>query len=492
MSSTLERTAAGPSSTTSKPMHAWLRLLRVGYVADETSATMDVFAERLLEQFAALGHEALTVPEGHIDVLFATARYGEPVPWRQALFFTGRRRFGLENDPELFTLVDMTLEEYKSALEHFENVLDREPPDPADFEFPGLAPDSYRVLLEQGRRGGPIMALERLVQAHAKSIRVILMVGDGKPLWAHSFDLVGAHPKIELADEAGYRDLVMRLVTVMSTEDVTHHQVVGEPLPNADWADSEGRKGMLEAGPALGRRNFFTEMVRISDLVQVPAVSQGVANQYSEGCFATWDTELGALITTVTGSARPVEKDDLKDQDLAVIVGVRDDGLGALVRHVEHKQNDPPSSEAVELMDMDSLLPRVELDGTQVPVVRSKLHGHRGIGSYDPDLVEYAPLEPPYYHYPVSCATKAQAEGVKGAFSRAESLLNPDDPRQLAFTVLPGHGVIIAEKWVPGNMPFQLMWEAMDSGALQVDTRVPQGVYGYAANSEGAMVLDES
>ncbi|MFQ5922669.1 MAG: hypothetical protein ACE5M4_07470, partial [Anaerolineales bacterium] len=492
MSSTLERTATGPSSTTTKPIHAWLRQLRVGYVADETSAEMDEFAERLLEQFAVLGHEALDIPEGHIDVLFATARYGEPVPWRQSLFFTARRRFGLENDPELFTLVDMTVEEYESALQHFENVLDREPPDPADFEFPGLAPESYRVLVEQGRRGGPILALERLVQAHAKSIWVILVVGDGEPLWVHYFDLVGAHPKIELADKAGYQDLVMRIVTVMSTEEVTHHQAVGEPLPNADWADSAGRKGMLKAGPALGRRNFFTEMVRISDLVQVPAVSQGVANQYSEGCFATWDPGLGALISTVTGSARPVEKDDLKDQDLAVIVGVRDDGLGALVRHVERKQNDPPSSEAVELMDMDSLLPRVELDGTQVPVVRSKLHGHRGIGSYDPDLVEYAPLDPPYYHYPVSCATSAQAEGIKGAFSRAESLLNPDDPRQLAFTVLPGHGVIIAEKWVPEKAPFQLIWETMDSGALQVDNHVPQGVYGYAVNSEGAMVLDVS
>ena len=254
MSSTLERTAAGPSSTTSKPTHAWLRQLRVCYVADETSARMDVFAERLLKQFAVLGHETLADPEGRIDVLFATARYGEPISWRQSLFFTARRRFGLENDPELFTLVDMTLEEYESAIQHFENVLDREPPDPADFEFPGLAPDSYRVLVEQGRRGGPIMALERLVQAHAKSIRILLVVGDEKPLWVHYFDLVGAHPKIEVADEAGYRDLVMRIVTVMSTEEVTQHEVVGEPLPNADWADSEGRKGMLEAGPALGRR----------------------------------------------------------------------------------------------------------------------------------------------------------------------------------------------------------------------------------------------
>jgi len=492
MSSTLERTATAPSLKTSKPIHSWLRKLRVSYVPGDTSATMDVFAERLFGQFAALGHEVLTQPEGHTDALFATARYGEPVPWRQALLFTARRRFGLENDPEPFTLVDMTVEEYEGALEHFANVLDREPPDPADFQFPGLAPDAYSVLVEQGRRGGPILALERLVQAHAKSIRVILLVGDGQPLWAHYFDLVGGHPKIELADEADYRDLVMRVVTVMSTEDVTHHEVVDGPLPNTDWASSEGRVGMLEAGPALGGRNFFTAMVRISDLIQVPAISQGVANQYSEGCFATWDPGLGALISTVTGSARPVEKDDLKDQDLAVIVGVREDGLGALVRQVEGKQNDPPSSEAVELMDMDSLLPRVELDGTQVPVVRSKLHGHRGISSFDPMQVEYAPLDPPYYHYPVSCATSAQAQGIKGAFSRAETLLNPNDPRQLAFTVLPGHGVIIAEKWVPGKVPFQSIWEAMDSGALQVANRVPQGLYRYTENGKGAMLLDES
>ena len=248
---------------------------------------------------------------------------------------------------------------------------------------------------------------------------------------------------------------------------------------------------MLAAGPALGQRNFFTEMVRISDLVQVPAISEGVANQYSEGCFATWDPELEALISTVTGSARPVEKDDLKDQDLAVIVGVNAAATGAHVREVDGKQNDPPSSEAVELKDMDSVLPEVEVEGHQVPVVRSKLHGHRGIRGFDPSVVEYAPLEPPYYYYPVSCATSAQAEGIKGAFSRSEALNNPEDPRQLVFTVLPGHGVIIAEKWQPDKAPFQLMWEAMDAGTLEVDNHVPQGFYDYALDDAGQKVIFE-
>jgi hypothetical protein len=249
---------------------------------------------------------------------------------------------------------------------------------------------------------------------------------------------------------------------------------------------------MIAAGPQLGRRSFFTEMVRIADLVQVPAVADGVASQYSEGCFATWEPTLGALIATVTGSARPVDKDQIGEDDLAVIVGVRPDGVGAQVRQVEGKRNDPPSSEAVELMDMDRGLPSVQLEeGRRVPVVRSKLHGHRGVASFDPRQVEHVPLDPPYYHYPVSCATEAQAQGIKAAFARAESLRDPGDPRQLAFTVLPGHGVVIAEKWVKGKDPFQAMWEAMDQGSLVVENRVPQGPLSYVPGPDGRMVLEE-
>jgi hypothetical protein len=251
---------------------------------------------------------------------------------------------------------------------------------------------------------------------------------------------------------------------------------------------------MCVAGRQLGKRHFFTEMVRIADLVQVPAVADVVASQYSEGCFATWDPRLGGLVATVTGSARPVDKGNITEDDLAVIVGVRPDGRGALTRHVEGKRNDPPSSEAVELMDMDSQLPTTELDpvggiSARVPVTRSKLHGHRGIAAYDPRRVEYVPLDPPCYHYLVSCATDAQARAIKAAFARSEALQHPDDPRQVAFTVLPGHGVVIVEKWVAGAAPFQVMWEYMDAGYLQVDNRIPQGPMGYIPGPDGRMVL---
>jgi hypothetical protein len=66
---------------------------------------------------------------------------------------------------------------------------------------------------------------------------------------------------------------------------------------------------------------------------------------------------------------------------------------------------------------------------------------------------------------------------------------NPDDPRQVVFTVLPCHGVVIVEKWVPGTAPFQVMWEYMDADYLQVDNHIPQGPMEYARGPDGRMVL---
>jgi len=483
-------------STTAKPTHPWLRTVHVAFVpGPTTSLLLEEVASGLLHHFHLQGYQVQTTPDDRTDVILTTAPFGEPIEWRQALIFTFRRRFDLSHSPALYTLVHVSPEEFQRVLDHFRAALAKEPPDPADYAFPGLAPQAHRVLFEQGRRGGPILALERLVQAQAKSLHIILVVGYDHPMVAYHFDLVGAHPRSEAGElESFYDDVVLRTVTTVSAREVTQHEVVGEPIPSALWRRLSTPAAMRVAGQQLGERNFFTEMVRIADLVQVPAVTDAIANQYSEGCFATWDPTLGALIATVTGSARPVDKGSITDDDLAVIVGVQPDGSGALTRHVEGKRNDPPSSEAVEMMDMDSPLPTITLDPVwnvtaPVPVVRSKLHGHRGVAAYDPRRVEYVPLEPAYYHYPVSCATDAQAQGVKGAFARSEAMQNPGDPRQVVFTVLPGHGVVIVEKWVPGTAPFQVMWEYMDAGYLQVDNRIPQGTMEYAWGLDGKMVL---
>ncbi len=479
-------------SQTDKPTHPWLRSIKLAYVPGQAAPLLEEVVDQLLEHFRQHGHQVQDRPDDSTDVLLTSAPLDQPMNWREAALFTARRRFRLHRTPTILTLMQIRPEELEARLAHFERALSKPEPDPADYRFPGLSDDAYRTLVEQGQRGGPVLALERVLQTQSKSIRILLVVGDKRPLYAYHFDLVGAYPRSDAQDlEAFYDDIVKRVATVASTHEITDHQVLDEFISQAQWKSLRTPDAMRRAGQELGKRNFFTEMVLIERLVHVPAISDAVASQYSEGCFATWDPQLQALVATVTGSSRPVDKTDIKDDDLAVIVGVRPDGQGAIVRHVADRQNDPPSSEAVEMIDMDTPLPRIRWDGFEVPVARSKLHGHRGIAAFDPELVEFVPLDPAYYHYPVSCATQAQAHGIKAAFSRAQALLDPDDPRRIAFTVLPGHGSVIVEKWVPGKAPLQVVWEAMDAGALDISPRVPQGPLSFIPGSDGRLVVHD-
>jgi hypothetical protein len=213
-------------------------------------------------------------------------------------------------------------------------------------------------------------------------------------------------------------------------------------------------------------------------VAEIPGFSEAISQQYSEGCFATWDVQINGLLTTITGSARPVRKENITDKDLAVIVGIKPGQDGALIRRVEGHPNHPPSSEAVEMIGMDLELPKIVLrNGARVPVIRSKLHGHRGIQSFDRARVEYVALSESYLHYPVSCSTDAQYRAVQKAFSSSAALQNPDDPRQIVFTVLPGHGVVIVEKWVEGKESFQAIWEAMDRKDIEITNDIPQGPF---------------
>ena len=103
--------------------------------------------------------------------------------------------------------------------------------------------------------------------------------------------------------------------------------------------------------------------------------------------------------------------------------------------------------------------------------------------------MEYAPLDSRYHRYLVTCATAAQAEGVRQAFARSAALQSPDDGRMVVFTVLPGHGIMIVEKWAAGKAPFQLIWEYMDAGYLEIESAVPQGALQYLRATDGRMLL---
>jgi hypothetical protein len=478
-----------------KTGHTWLRSIKVYSAVPEDDPLLDSLIHNLLEHFKRAGHDVQDTPDDQTDLVLTSAPFGEPLGWRQALMFTVRRRYQLKHTPTVLTLLHATPKHFQSLIEHFELALAKDPLQTEDFSFDGLAPQAHEVLIEQGQRRGPMLALERLVQAQAKCIHNLLVIGEEEPEQAYLFNLVGAYPHIPYHEpESFYDDIILRIVTTLSTHEVTNHKALDQPVDELSWKNSPIPRAMRVASQELGKRDFFTAMIRIEDLAQIPAIGDAIANQYSEGCFATWNPELEALIATVTGSARPVDKGNLNDDDLAVIVDLQPDGSGAVVRHVAGKRNDPPSSEAVEMVAMDRALPRISLPegweiSGEVPVVRSKLHGHRGVSAFDPRFVEHVHLEPAYYHYPVSCATEAQARAIEAAFSRAEALQNPQDPRQVVFTVLPGHGVVIVEKWVAGKSPFQVIWEYMDEGRIVIDSFVPQGPLAYVPDPDAGRIL---
>lgn len=475
-----------------RPIHPWLRPVSVCLVRGDTSPLLDEVSTGLVGAFQRLGNRVQERPTDETDILLTTWRYGEPLNWRQALLFTARRRFGLSRLPHLYTLVEMAPSTFQGFLTHLAAALERPTPNPSDWAFAGLKEGAWRVLWEQGRRGGPFLALERIVQAQSKCIRVLLVVGEERPEAAYLFDLVGAYPRVEAHDLAAfYEEIALRMATIASTFEVTEHKFVEPPLSREEWIKATVPAAMQRAARELGQRDFFTPLIQVADLTAVPAVSDAIASQYSEGCFSSWDPALNALVATVTGSARPVSKDQIGEADLALIVGVAPSGRGALVRPIEGLPNTAPSTEAVEMFWMDEPLPRTAWEGgALVPVIRSKLHGHRGISAYDPRYVEFVPLAPAYYAYPVSCGTYAQAAAIREAFAQAECLRNPADVRQVAFTILPGHGVVLVEKWVKGKVPFQTIWEYIDAGYVQISSRVPQGVVRYMPDEVGMMRVE--
>ena len=479
-------------------VHNWLKKISIAWVPGPGTPLTKTTAASLLACFRAENHTILLDPgeKQGADVVITSAAFGIPVHYRDSLTLTARRKYGLAHAPIVFTLLHAEPDEWRKLLSHLEIALSRNEPDPNEFKFPGMPDLAYRTLFEQGKRGGPLMAAARIIQAQAMSIRNILFIGKKDlPSFAYTFDLVGAHPRTDFRpgdqDQSAYpyRDLMYRILTAASTHEITQHIIEPPEIPLQVWQSLDTPHAMMTAGRILGKLGFFTEMVKVANLVEVPLLDHAIASQYSEGCYATWDPVLNALICTITGSARPFGKDNLTGDELAVVAGIRADGQGARIQHVTGKRNDPPSSEAVELAGIDEALPHIIVKGKEVPVARSKLHGHRGVKFYDPNTVEHVFLDPPNYTYPVSCSTEAQAVAVRNAFTRSQALQNPQDPRKIIFTILPGHGVLIVEKWVESKPPFAIIYEAIQNGKLIFDHDVPQGPLDYKEYGDGCHVV---
>ena len=465
------------------PTHTWLKQLTVAYLPGPSTPLSNRVASDLMEFLHQEGHTTQALPTADTDVILTTARLGEPLGWREAFMFTARRRYGLHHVPTVFTILHATAQQFNNLLSETESILrngiESTP------RFAGVPETASRTLFQQGKRGGAIMYLLRILQIQSKSIRVLLVVGDEKPDAAFLFDLVGAHPQIRNDDpQSFYKDITTRIMTAASTAEITRHQAVEPELKRTVWEALPTLRHMTQASQELGKRDFFTEMIHVSDVAEIPGFSDAISQQYSEGCFATWDVQINGLLTTITGSARPVRKENITDKDLAVIVGIKPQYDGALIRKVEGHPNRPPSSEAVEMIGMDLKLPRIALtNGVEAPVIRSKLHGHRGVARSTrpgwntfrcPKVIFTTPSPAPPTPSTAPCRRRFKLAALR----------DPSDPRQIVFTVLPGHGVVIVEKWVAGKQPFQVIWEGMDRGDIEVSNDIPQGPFTFRTEGQ--------
>ena len=470
--------------------HPWVHPVEVAHVAADTDSANEAVLHALTNWLSAAGCPITPTPTHHTGLVLTTARFDHPIHRDDALLLNIKRRFGLRHRPTLVTLLTITERDYQHWLAHFAE-LARHPaeiPPPADFQYPGLGPDAVEVLVRQARRGGPEVALGRFLQGLTICFRVLaLRVDDhSQPLYATHFDLAGAHPTTDARDLTTFAaDAAQRLLTASCTREVNQHQYLADDVPADLWASLAAPDAMTRVGQTFTQYGFFTDPVRVEKLLGFRGLSDAIAAHYSEGCYATWEPAIGqggALISTASGSSRLVDKRTITRKDQAILVGVRPDGLGAIVQGVAGIPPVVPSVEAVEMRRICEAVPTTTFtDPTAtrhtVPTIRSLLHGHVTVAGYDPRFVESVRLPEVFHRHLVSCGTGALAAGSSDAFARAQSLADPTDPRQVVFLIQPGHGIMLAEKWASDHTAFDLLKTWLADGKLEISMAVPQGDY---------------
>ncbi|MBI3360765.1 MAG: hypothetical protein HY023_06605 [Chloroflexi bacterium] len=477
-------------------MHAWAQPITVVYVPGYLDPMLERALSELLEWFRANGSLVQSQPTNETDLILTTARFGQPLGRDEALLISGKRKYGLSRRPQVLTVVSLREKEYDEHIAHFTELAAH--PE-ISHQYPGLGPQAVEVLVEQAQRGGPEVALGRLMQAQMISIRVMALIGEeaGPPLRAIHFDLAGAHPTTDAANLQAFADETgRRILTAVCAHDVDHHSEEAEPLPRAVWESLTTPEAMIQAGVTFTRYGFFTTPIAIEKILGYKGgIGEAIAAQYSEGCYAVYEPEIPGLITTATGSSRLVDKRSITRDDHGIVVGVKPERDGAKVMQVEGRPRTLPSVEAVEMMGICEALPphpRKNRKGepVSVPPVHAILHGHLGVQSYDPKCIETVFLDGLYYDYLVSCGTGALASGTAQAFMRSATLRDFADPLGVVFLEQPGHGVVIIEKWVEGKDPFETIHEYLETGRLKMTMQVPQGrVYWGRETAEYGRVL---
>ena len=83
-------------------------------------------------------------------------------------------------------------------------------------------------------------------------------------------------------------------------------------------------------------------------------------------------------------------------------------------------------------------------------------------------------------------------DAVQEAFASSYALQNPQDSRQIVFTILPGHGVVIVEKWIEDKSAFEVIWEAMDQKVIEITNMIPQGPFLFETYGQRCQISGDS
>jgi hypothetical protein len=454
-------------------------------VPGRSTAAVDQVVQALLDWLRQAGCTIEPIPTNDTDLVVTTNVFGQAVHRDDSLLFNAKRQYKLNRRPQVLTVVDVPEEDYQAWLARFETMAHLPAADTSGESYTGLGPQAAEVIGQQARRGGPEMAFSRLVQAQMLSIRVMaIRTKAGKPYRAIHFDLAGAHPVTDATDlEVFAAEAGPRVLAAVCATEVNHHIFAEPPVPAEVWRAISGPEAMVRAGSTFTQYGFFTTPIYIEKVLGYRGISEAISAQYSEGCYGVYEADIPGLLTTATGSSRLVDKRAITRADQAVVIGVKPEQDGAIVRPVEGMEMVVPSVEAVEMMSICEHVPghyRTNSRGerVKVPNVRSVLHGHLGVAAFDPERVEAVRLDPLYYTQLVSCGTGALAVATAAAFGRSEALRSLDDPRAVVFLEQPGHGVMVVEKWpAEGSKaaPFDTIHDFLRAGHLTMTYDIAQG-----------------
>ena len=98
------------------PLHRFLRRVHIAAVSGPSTPLLDLVLRGIEHAMREQGHEWTAAPDATTDAFVTTARLHEPVSWREAPLFTGRKRFGLAGKPSTYTFVQVTQAQLQQLL----------------------------------------------------------------------------------------------------------------------------------------------------------------------------------------------------------------------------------------------------------------------------------------------------------------------------------------------------------------------------------------